>query len=149
VSNAAKAMPRKATASHDGGYILRINGQACAFIHGTLNHGVYNYGVPGFLVEYANWSPGKVLLILAIKDLIEKTNCRLFDFGGGGDDVGYKSKLGNVSRPARTILVSHRLAIRPALVSLAQLGLLSAKAIARRIFSSDVLRRRIRRALRS
>jgi CelD/BcsL family acetyltransferase involved in cellulose biosynthesis len=128
-------------------YILRINGEPCAFIRGILVGGVYNYQVPGFLTAYAKWSPGKLLLVLAIKDLIENTDCRVFDFGEGGDDVGYKSKFGNVRRPSRKILISRRFFPRPVLISLAHAILMGTKNIARRVFDTDQSRRRIRRML--
>ena len=129
-------------------YIMRIEGKPCAFIRGTLVNGVYNFETPGFLPEYAKWSPGTVLLLLAIKDLIESTKCRVFDFGGGGDDVGYKAKFGNVSMPSRQLLISRRLSLRPALISFAQEMLIGTKNLADRLLGSSEIRRRIRRALR-
>jgi CelD/BcsL family acetyltransferase involved in cellulose biosynthesis len=130
-------------------YILRINGTPCAFARGSLVGGIYNYETPGFLIEYAKWSPGTVLLMLAIKDLIEVAKCRFFDFGTGGDDVGYKAKFGNVSLPARTLLISRRVALRPTLIFLAQQTLIGFKNIADRVLGSGELRRRIRRAMRN
>src|SRR5205814_9563948 len=48
-------------------YLLRIEGKPCAFARGSLVGGIYNYETPGFLTEYAKWSPGTVLLMLVIK----------------------------------------------------------------------------------
>jgi hypothetical protein len=143
-----KEYARLARAGKLRGYVLRIQGEPCAFIHGTLAGGVYAYRTPGFLSEYAKWSPGTVLLILVIKDLIESAKCNVFDFGTGGDQVGYKAKFGNVSIPSQTLLISRRLALRPALISLAQEALRGTKNIAARVLGTGELRRRIRRAMR-
>jgi hypothetical protein len=129
-------------------YLLQIEGVPCAFARGTLVDGVYHYETPGYLPEYAKWSPGTVLLMLVIKDLIESASCKIFDFGAGGDNIGYKAKFGNVSIPSQTLLISSRAAFRPALISIAQEALLATKSIAARLLGTGALRRSIRRAMR-
>jgi CelD/BcsL family acetyltransferase involved in cellulose biosynthesis len=130
-------------------YVLRINGAPCAFIRGTLVDGVFLYQTAGFLPEYSRWSPGKVALMLALKNLVEVDKCRLFDFGDVGDHVGYKSKFGNVFLTSRTVLISKRLSIRPALVASAQSLLLNSKNLTKRIFRKGPSRQKVRRLLRT
>jgi len=129
-------------------YVLRIKDKPCAFVRGSVVDGIYRYDTPGYLPEFAKWSPGTVLLMLAIKDLIESVKCRIFDFGPGGDNIGYKAKFGNVSIPSQTLLISRRLALRPALISIAQEALIGMKNIADRVLGTGDLRHRIRRAMR-
>ncbi|MBW8784645.1 MAG: GNAT family N-acetyltransferase [Novosphingobium sp.] len=78
-------------------YLLYIEGVPAAFLRGELQNGVYNYETPGFDPRFDKHSPGQVLLAWAIRDLIENTDCRIFDFGEGGDRHGYKSRFGNRS----------------------------------------------------
>jgi CelD/BcsL family acetyltransferase involved in cellulose biosynthesis len=129
-------------------YLLHIEGVPCAFVRGTLVDGIYNYETPGYLPEYAKWSPGTVLLMLVIKDLIESAKCKIFDFGAGGDNVGYKSKFGNIAMPSETLLICHRKAMRPALIAIAQQTLIAVKNLADRNIGNGKLRRKIRSAMR-
>ena len=130
-------------------YVLRIDGEPCAFIRGILVGDIYLYQATGYLPEHRKWSPGKIILMLAIKDLIEAGDCRIFDFGDVGDHVGYKSRFGNVFLPSRRILVSQRFSFRPTLIASAQAFLLALKNISKRIFTTAELRRRVRQLLRT
>ena len=73
---------------------MYVNGQPISFLRGELQNGVFHYETPGFDRDFEKHSPGLVLLLLVIKDLIEN-GCRTFDFGGGGDLQGYKARFGN------------------------------------------------------
>ena len=89
-------------------YMLMDNEKPCAFMRGFLVRDTYVYETPGFDPAYGHLSPGTVLMMHSIADLIENTQCRIFDFGEGGDDVGYKSIFGNRSFPTVTLDVSGR-----------------------------------------
>ena len=129
-------------------YVLRINGVPCAFIRGMLVRGIYLYQSCGFLPEYSKWSPGKTVLMLAIRDLLQTTDCKAFDFGDVGDHVGYKSRFGNAFAPSRKVLISKRFSVRPALIAISQETLLELKNIAKRVLASVHIRRRVQRFLR-
>jgi hypothetical protein len=125
-------------------YILRINGVACAFIRGALVRNMYLYQASGFLPQYAKWSPGKIALTLAIKDLVE-TGCKVFDFGDVGDQTSYKSRFGNACIPSRRLLLSKRFSVRPTLIAMAHRVLLELKGVGKRIFARGGARRGLRR----
>jgi Acetyltransferase (GNAT) domain len=78
-------------------YIVYASGTPCAYLRGEFIDDTYYYETPGFDPQYSKLSPGLVLLVWAIRDLIEQTSCKNFDFGHGGDTWGYKSKFGNTS----------------------------------------------------
>jgi hypothetical protein len=78
-------------------YMLYINGQPSAFLRGELDDNLYYYETPGFDPKFQKASPGIILLMWAIRDLIENTPCKIFDFGSGGSDNDYKSHFGNLS----------------------------------------------------
>jgi CelD/BcsL family acetyltransferase involved in cellulose biosynthesis len=50
----------------------------------------------GYDPRYEKDSPGTSLMLWMIRDLIENTDCRVFDFGMGGN-YGYKARFGNTS----------------------------------------------------
>ena len=79
-------------------YILYLHGKPCAFSCGELSHKVYLYESSGYDPKYADDSPGTALMLWMIRDLINNTDCELFDFGMGGDrnrNYGYKPRYGN------------------------------------------------------
>lgn len=87
---------RLANAGTLRGYLLYIQGRPCAFAWGELSQGKFAYRAIGYDPQYSKLSPGTVLYTWLIRDLIENTDCRVFDFGGGGEE-GYKSRLATVS----------------------------------------------------
>jgi len=76
-------------------YLLYADGVAIAFAWGQLINNIFHYETPGFLREYSRWSPGTIMLVKIIEDLLENTDCHCFDFGMGGDFTGYKAHFGN------------------------------------------------------
>jgi hypothetical protein len=81
-------------------YILYLHGKPCAFSYGELSHKVYLYESSGYDPKCADASPGTALMLWIIRDLINNTDCELFDFGMGGDrnrNHGYKPRYGNTS----------------------------------------------------
>jgi hypothetical protein len=79
------------------GYLAYSDGEPFAFAWVEMNrHGVCFYHTPGFDPRYRKLSPGTALLMQAIRDLIENTDCKLFDLATTEDERGYKSRFGTV-----------------------------------------------------
>ena len=76
-------------------YILYMDATPCAFARGEISGTLYQYETPGFDPSFDKLSPGTVLLMWAIRDLIENSGCKTFDFGSGGDYTGYKARFAN------------------------------------------------------
>jgi len=87
-------------------YLLFLNHKPIAFLRGFIIDDTYRYETPGFDPEYSRLSPGTALLLFALDDLMRNTACRVFDFGEGGDAVGYKKQFGNQCQNALTIDVA-------------------------------------------
>jgi hypothetical protein len=77
-------------------YILYLRGVPCAFGWGELSHRRFVFEEMGYDPQYRKLSPGTTLVLRMIQDLIENTDCEVFDFKWGGED-GYKSRFGNIS----------------------------------------------------
>ena len=77
-------------------YIVYLRGNPCAFGWGKLSYGKFSFQSTGYDPQYRKLSPGTALMIRMIRDLIENTNCKVFDFRWGGED-GYKSRFGSFS----------------------------------------------------
>jgi len=77
-------------------YMLYFEGRPCAFACGVLSHRIYQWDTSGYDPQYVKDSPGTALMLWMIRDLIENTNCKIFDFGMGGN-YDYKSRFGNTS----------------------------------------------------
>jgi hypothetical protein len=129
-------------------YIIYVEGRPCTFARGELSGRFYNYETPGFDPQYHKLSPGVVLLMWIIRDLIENTDCEVFDFGTGGDNKGYKSRFGTISIDSTTILLAkwHK----P--YSMFLFALQNTFSLARDLFSFIVghgwLRQRLKKAIR-
>jgi Acetyltransferase (GNAT) domain len=83
-------------------YITYVQGKPCAFGWGELNHGKFHFRQTGYDPQYRKLSPGSALILRMIRDLIENTDCKVFDFLWGGDD-GYKSRLATFSTSCASI----------------------------------------------
>ena len=129
-------------------YIVYADGQPIAFSRGRIVDGTFNYDTPGHDPAFAKYSPGTVLMAWVMRDLIENTKCRLFDFGNGGDYVGYKARFGNLSMPSRTIYVSRRLGLYPTLLTTLDAGLSFGKNLGSKLLGQGSLRAAIKRAIR-
>ena len=77
-------------------YIVYLRGNPCAFGWGKLSYGRFSFRYTGYDPQYRQLSPGTALMMRMIRDLIENTNCKVFDFRWGGED-GYKSRFGSFS----------------------------------------------------
>ena len=119
-------------------YLLRKDGRPVAFLIGNQYRGYFNYEEVGFDRDFAEQSPGQVLLVQVLEDLFEHDPPEWFDFGGG--DAAYKrqfanhrSTSGNVWVVPRTLrlelilgyLATCRRADRAARTMLAKTGLLT------------------------
>jgi hypothetical protein len=139
---------QRARTGHLRCYIAYASGKPCAFLRGELVGETYYYETPGFDPGYSKFSPGLVLLMWAIRDLIEQTNCKLFDFGAGGDAAGYKSTFGNLSFACRVVEVGSWSNPYSVAIMALQEGLNLSKNILSRLFGQGKLTRRIKKAIR-
>jgi CelD/BcsL family acetyltransferase involved in cellulose biosynthesis len=115
-----------ATAAAEGRvrcYLLYSGDNPCAFGRGVIQDRTYHYETPGFDPAYEKASPGTVLLLKVIEDVIANTNCKTFDFGSGGDKTGYKSVFGNRSYEAIWLELFRKGRTYPSLLLAIQAGL--------------------------
>jgi CelD/BcsL family acetyltransferase involved in cellulose biosynthesis len=89
-------------------HVLLAGEQPCAFSRGFIKGDMYYYDTPGFDPGFSKASPGTVLLLRVIEDLIVNTECRVLDFGIGGGNSGYKKILGNRCYEAVSLEVGRR-----------------------------------------
>jgi hypothetical protein len=129
-------------------YILYVNGEPCAFLRGQLSCSLYNYETPGFDPRFEKGSPGIVLLVWSIRDLIEKTDCKVFDFGQGGDDSDYKSKFGNICFEFESLQLTQFYRPYPLLLTLLQEGFSLTKNILSLALGNSIIRRKLKRLVR-
>ncbi|HEY3281209.1 MAG TPA: GNAT family N-acetyltransferase [Armatimonadota bacterium] len=86
------------------GYLLWVGSRPVAFVLGFQSEGTYHYYQIGYDPEYAEHSPGKVLLYLLLEDLFTYQAPERVDFGFG--DSEYKQLFGNHSyQEARVLLI--------------------------------------------
>lgn len=129
-------------------YLMHVDGQPVAFVRGFIEGDRFHYETPGYLAAYSKWSIGTALLMHTIRELIEQGDCRVFDFGGGGDQQGYKSRFGNCSTTVRALDVAAWRSPRGLAFVWAQAALGSAKNLAQRIIGDSDLKRRLKARLR-
>jgi CelD/BcsL family acetyltransferase involved in cellulose biosynthesis len=77
-------------------YLLYVEGEPRAFGYGEVSHGVYLYQASGYDPQYIKDSLGTALMLWMIRDVITNTDCKVFDFGMGGN-YEYKPRYGNTS----------------------------------------------------
>ena len=129
-------------------YLLRVDGAPAAFLRGVMFGARFHYETPGFDPAYGKDSIGTVLLMYALRDLIERGDAEVFDFGTGGDETGYKSTYGTRSIDCAFLELGRRASARAKLVAAAQASLNGAKAAADRVLGQGDLRRRVKKLLR-
>jgi hypothetical protein len=129
-------------------YVLMAGDEPCAFLRGTLRDGVFDYETPGYLSTYARESPGTVLLLRAIEDLISEPDCCVFDFGTGGDEIGYKSLFGNRSYEAAPLEIVHKLKPYSMILCGIENILTTFKIAAKVILGNGKLKQAIKRRIR-
>ncbi len=85
-------------------YLLYSGQQPVAFVVGTQHNGHFDYAEIGYDRAFAKDSPGQVLLLKVLDDLIAHNTPRCVDFGGG--DAEYKQVFSNdVERSGNVWLV--------------------------------------------
>jgi hypothetical protein len=120
-------------------YLFRIEGKPAAFAIGNQHAGSYHYEETGFSAEFRHLSPGRVMLLQMISDLLNHDPVRSFDFGFG--DADYKRQFCNrVSRSGSVWLVPPTLRAR---ISLSHLNVckILRSAVYTRIKQSSVGRK--------
>ena len=128
-------------------YVMFADDTPVAFIRGQIINGIFHYGSPGFLTSYSRWSPGNVMLLMVIRDLIENTECRRFDFGMGGDFTGYKSMFGNRYYEAATVEIYPCRTIKSRLLYYADWSFWGIKRFLRAVISPGT-KTRVKKVLR-
>jgi Acetyltransferase (GNAT) domain len=126
-------------------HLLDLDGKPCAFNRGYLSGDRYVYETPGFDPACAADSPGTVLLMYVLDDLMRNTSCRVFDFGEGGDDTGYKARFGNRSYQSLTAEVASRRKLYSRLLLSLQSGLNLGKSFVSSLPGANTLRLMVRR----
>lgn len=129
-------------------YLLFAGDTPCAFMRGNIRNGKYDFQTPGFDPAYKRSSPGTVLLLRAIEDLISNTDCAVFDFGEGGDMSGFKSTFGNRSYEVISLEAGPRWRLYSMFLFAIQDGLNMMKRLGNAILS-DELKRAIKRQIRA
>jgi hypothetical protein len=128
-------------------YVVYLRSNPCAFGWGKLSYGKFLFRKTGYNPEYRKLSPGTALMMRMIRDLIENTNCKVFDFAGGGED-GYKSRLGNVSVSCASIRVAKIYRPYSLLIILLDQTLKLAKNLVGLMIERGPLRKQLRSARR-
>jgi hypothetical protein len=140
-----------ATAAKEGRlrcYLLSSSDNPCAFLRGVVHENTYHYETPGFDPAYEQASPGTVLLLKVIEDLIGNTDCKTFDFGQGGDKTGYKSMFGNRSYEAISVELFRKGRAYPSLVLAMQAGSFALNRIGQSVVGPKlrpIIRHRLRK----
>jgi hypothetical protein len=88
------------------GYVLSAGTRPVAYAIGSLSRRRYSYDLPGYDPALSSASPGILLLLRMIDDLIESRAADLLDFGGGHAD--YKQLLATRSFPEISALLVRR-----------------------------------------
>lgn len=78
-----KEMLEGAERDETRGYLLFHEEKPVAYLHCPIHDGVVFYGYLGYDPEYAKWSPGTVLQHLALEQLFQEPDLKMFDFTEG------------------------------------------------------------------
>lgn len=126
-------------------YLWLSNGEPAAFCVGNQAHGVFNYEEVGYATKFARFSPGQMLVVQMIEDLLAHDRPECFDFGGG--DADYKRMFANHTSESGTVWVTP-----PAWKARASLGWIQCgralKQTARRTIATLGLATRVRQWIR-
>jgi CelD/BcsL family acetyltransferase involved in cellulose biosynthesis len=85
-------------------YLWFANGEPAAFCVGNQAQGVFNYEEVGYATKFAKFSPGQMLVVQLIEDLLAHDRPEWFDFGGG--DADYKRMFANHTSESGTVWVT-------------------------------------------
>ena len=84
-------------------YLLQTADGPAAFLVGTQFRGVLQYEEVGYDPALSRWSPGEVLLALAVERMLADHPPEVLDFGGGHAD--YKARFGNEVSHSGTVWI--------------------------------------------
>ena len=82
-------------------YLLFVDEKPAAFLIGTQHNGLFSYEEVGYDREFSDRSPGQVLLLQVLDDLLSDQPPRVFDFGGGSAD--YKQLFATTTSASGTL----------------------------------------------
>lgn len=128
-------------------YIYYLHGKPCAFGWGELTYRRFHFRRTGYDPQFRKLSPGTALVMAMIRDLIENTDCEVFDFQWGGAN-GYKSRFGTVKFSCAAMQVAQAYKPYPRLIAALDRMLNVAKNSVGLFFERGPLRSRFRSALR-
>lgn len=87
-------------------YVLRAGGDVLAYVIGFLIGNRYHYELVGYDPARAAYSPGNVLLLHILEELIESRIANVLDFGAG--DAEYKRFFGTSSYEEANLMLTRR-----------------------------------------
>lgn len=82
-------------------YLWWIDGRPAAFALCNQHRGCFRYEEIAYRQEFAQFSPGRVMLQQIVEDLLQHDSPQTFDFGGG--DAEYKRQFANVESRSGTV----------------------------------------------
>jgi CelD/BcsL family acetyltransferase involved in cellulose biosynthesis len=128
-------------------YLLYRDGQVCAFGWGILAHRRFLFEEMGYDPALKRLSPGTSLMMRMIRDLIERTNCRIFDLKWGTAD-SYKSRFANFRSECDSLNLGARSRAAAVVVMLVDLTFNAAKQTAALLLEHPAFGQRYRAVLR-
>jgi hypothetical protein len=120
-------------------YLLEAGDQPAAYALGYLYREIYYYVEPRFDPRFRRFSPGHVLLLKLIEDLIKAGNVRRINLGVG--DQRYKEQFADVHYEDSTVLVGHHTFLNNLRFACHSSVRLTVNAFKRAIGHSDAFRR--------
>jgi CelD/BcsL family acetyltransferase involved in cellulose biosynthesis len=130
-------------------YLLSCKGEPVAFVLGSQEGGVYYYERIGYDPKWADFSPGKVLLLRLLEDLFKPhtgaERPRWLDFGSG--DSEYKQLFGNEQYAEAHVYLVRKTPYMTAALSV-HAGLNRVESTARKLLVRYGLREKVRHLLR-
>ncbi len=126
-------------------YLLFVDDKPAAFLIGTQHNGHFSYEEVGYDREFSDRSPGQVLLLQVLEDLLSDNPPRVFDFGGGTAD--YKQLFATTASTSGTLwLVPPGIRPQLCLAYLRTCRFLdrTARSIAKKLGATTLLRQLIR-----
>jgi len=79
----AERMHALAEQDHLRGFILFVKGRPISYLYLPIYNDTLSYGYLGYDPDFADWSPGTVLLYLALEKVFSEVGFRYFDFTQG------------------------------------------------------------------
>jgi hypothetical protein len=128
------------------GYLLFADNRPIAYVVGYLVNGCFQSELTGYDPEFANVSPGILIQLRVIEDLINTGTADLLDYGAGG--ASYKQELGNRIYEEGTALVCRR-TLYAFSAAISERLFTEASQVGARVLHRTGLKRQLKRFLRS